>query len=130
MIPITSCYRTCCQQMKKSTKVTLLSALVFPGLGHFLLKKYIIAFAFILSFSYLLLGVISEVLDKTQQVMDSIIRGDISMDVSAIRQALIEQGVLESSDLSISTFLLLIIWVIAAFDAYRLAKKDPQDNID
>ncbi|KGJ87726.1 hypothetical protein [Colwellia psychrerythraea] len=116
--------------MKKSTKVTLLSALVFPGLGHFLLKKYIIAFAFILSFSYLLLGVISEVLDKTQQVMDSIIRGDISMDVSAIRQALIEQGVLESSDLSISTFLLLIIWVIAAFDAYRLAKKDPQDNID
>lgn len=122
-------YLTCSQQMNKTTKVTLLSALVFPGLGHLLLKKYIIAFAFILSFAYLLLGLVSKVLNKSQQVVDSIMRGDVALDITAIRQALIDQGVLDGPHLTTSAFLLLFIWGIATFDAYRLAKKDQQDNI-
>jgi hypothetical protein len=109
--------------MKKTTKVTLLSLLVFPGVGHLVLKKYLIAISFIASFSYLLLDFIKEIHDKTQQVIDSIIRGEIPIEASAIRQALIDQGALENPNLSTIGYLLLVIWVVAAFDAYRIANK-------
>lgn len=110
--------------MKQSTKVTLLSLLVFPGIGHLVLKKYAIGFGFIASFTYLLLGLVKDIHDKTQQVIDSIIRGEIPVEVSAIRQALIDQSALENPNLTNISYILLLIWAIAAFDAYRIANKD------
>lgn len=112
--------------MKQSTKVTLLSLLVFPGIGHLVLKKYAIAIGFIASFAYLLLGLVKDIHAKTQQIIESIIRGEIPIEVSAIRQALIDQGALENQNLTNISYMLLIIWAIAAFDAYRIAKKDIQ----
>ncbi len=109
--------------MKRTTKVTLLSLLVFPGVGHFVLKKYALALGFCASFTYLLLGVINEIHDKTQHVIDSIIRGEVPIEVTAIRQALIDQGALENSNLTTLSYFLLLIWIIAAFDAYRIANK-------
>jgi hypothetical protein len=116
--------------MKKTTKVTLLSLLVFPGVGHLFLKKYLIAIAFIASSAYLLLGFIKEIYDKTQHVIDSIIRGEIPINVSAIRQALIDQGALENPNFATIGYLFLIIWGIAAFDAYRIANKSVKDITD
>ena len=116
--------------MKKTTKVTLLSLLVFPGIGHLVLKKYAIAMGFIASFTYLLLGFIKDIYDKTQQVIDSIIRGDIPIEASAIRQALIDQGALENPNLSTIGYLLLVIWGLAAFDAYRIANKSTNNITD
>jgi len=114
--------------MKKSTKVTLLSLLVFPGVGHLVLKKYAIAAGFIISFTYLLLGLIKDIHNKTQQVIESIIQGDIPMEISAIREALVNNGALENPDLTIIGYLLLLIWGIAAFDAYRITNKNDQDS--
>lgn len=116
--------------MKKTTKVILLSLLVFPGIGHLFLKKYLIAIAFIASSAYLLLGFVKEIYDKTQHVIDSIIRGEIPIEVSAIRQALINQGVLENPNFATIGYFFLIIWVIAAFDAYRVANKSVKDITD
>ncbi len=113
--------------MKQTTKVTLLSLLVFPGVGHLVLKKYLIAIGFFASFTYLLLGFIKEIHVKTQQVIDSIIKGEIPLEASAIRQALIDQGALENPNLSTTGYLLLVIWGLAAFDAYRIANKNTQD---
>jgi len=110
--------------MKKTTKVTLLSILVFPGAGHLVLKKYAIALGFIASFAYLLLSFIGDIVDKSQQVIDSIIRGEIPLEVSAIREALVEQGVLASQQQTFAGYLLLLVWILAAFDAYRMAKKN------
>jgi hypothetical protein len=110
--------------MKKTTKVTLLSLFLFPGAGHLLLKKYPVAAGFILSFTYLLISIIKEIHNKMQQVIESIIQGEIPMEINAIREALIEKGALEISNLTVISYLLLIIWCIAAFDAYRIANKD------
>jgi hypothetical protein len=109
--------------MKKTTKVTLLSILVFPGVGHLVLKKYAIALGFIASFAYLLLGFIGDIIDKSQQVIDSIVRGETPLEINAISEALAEQGVLASQQQSFAGYLLLLIWILAAFDAYRMAKK-------
>jgi len=114
--------------MKKATKVTLLSLFVFPGAGHLLLKKYAIAAGFIISFTYLLLGLIKKVHNKTQQVIESIIQGEVPMEISAIREALIAKGALEHPDMTFISCLLLIIWCIAAFDAYRIATRNERDT--
>jgi len=97
--------------------------LIFPGVGHLLLKRYVIALAFITSFSYLLLSFINEVVNKSQLVIDSLIRGEIPLEVSAITQALEEHGVLGSQQQTMVGYFLLLIWSLAAFDAYRIAKK-------
>jgi hypothetical protein len=109
--------------MKKTTKVTLLSMLVYPGMGHLLLKKYAIALAFISSFSYLLLSFINDVITKSQQVIDSLVQGEIPLELSAITLALEEHGVLGSQQQTMVSYFLLLIWALAAFDAYRIAKK-------
>jgi len=109
--------------MKKTTKVTLLSLCIFPGLGHLFLKKYVIAIAFITSFSYLFLSYANEIMNQSQQVIDSILRGEIPIELTAITQALEERGVLDSQNQTIMSYCLLLIWILAAFDAYRIAKK-------
>lgn len=107
--------------MQLNFKVTLLSLLVFPGVGHLMLKKYAIGISFITIFAYLLIGLIKDLHTKTQQIVDSIIRGEIPIDISSIRQALMEQGALENPNI---VYGVLVIWVFAALDAYRIANKD------
>jgi hypothetical protein len=108
--------------MKKTAKVILLSLFVFPGLGHLFLKKYAVALAFIASGLYLLLSLINGIIDKSQQVVDSLLKGEIPLEIVAIRQALEEHGVLEEPQQVTVIYLFLFIWVLAAFDAYRIAK--------
>ena len=109
--------------MKITTKVTLLSLLVFPGLGHIILKKYAIALAFIASFSYVLLSLVNKVVEKSQKIIDDLIRGEIPLEVNAISEAITQQGILGGQQQTFAGYLLLIIWLIAAFDAHRMAKK-------
>jgi len=116
--------------MKKTTKVTLLSILVFPGIGHLILKKYVIALAFITSFAYLLLGLVGDITDKSQKIIDSLISGEIPLEINAISEALIKHDVLGSQQQTFAGYLLVLIWFIAAFDAYRIAKKMDKNLIN
>lgn len=110
--------------MKKTVKVTLLSLLVFPGVGHLVLKNYALATAFAASFAYLMIGLIKDIYEKTQEVMDRVVSGEVAMDAASISQALNDKDVLNNPNLSIISFILLLIWVFAAFDAYRIANKN------
>lgn len=109
--------------MKKPINVTLLSLLIFPGIGHLFLKKYALAIAFICSFGYLLMSLVVEIHDKTQELANSIIRGDIPLNIEQISKAIIESDVLNNPTISSMSYILMLIWVLAAFDAYRIAKK-------
>lgn len=107
--------------MKKTIQVTLLSLLVFPGVGHLALKKYVLALGFFASFAYLLLSLINEISDKIHPLYTQILSGKVAIELSAIRQALIEQGALENAHLTTLSYLLVAIWLVAAVDAYRIA---------
>ena len=109
--------------MKKTTKVTLLSLLVFPGVGHLFLKKYAVAVAFIASFSYLIMGLLYETYEKVEKIIDRIMEGEIPMDVAHINRALIDSEVLSNSNMPIMSYILFFIWILAAFDANRIANK-------
>lgn len=109
--------------MKKTTKVILLSLLIFPGAGHLALKRYAVAIGFITSFIYLLSGFINDLHDLSLKTIEMINNGEIPLDALAISQALTEQGILNNNHLSTIGYLLITLWLASAFDSYRIAKQ-------
>jgi hypothetical protein len=108
--------------MKKPMKVALLSGLVFPGIGHFVLKKYYRAFTFALSFAVLLSIYINDVFYKTQLIVEKIQQGKIALNANAISQAIENLSIgYNSEQLNLLGYVLLSIWLLAIVDAYRVA---------
>jgi len=115
--------------MKKSTKAVLLSALVFPGVGHIFLKKYmsgvVLAGASFAAIYYLL----SKMVEKALQITESIQSGDVQLDVEAITELVSKQSTgAEAQLLNIATAAFIICWLIGIIDSYRVGYT--QDNSD
>ncbi len=107
--------------MTKSTKAALLSALVFPGAGHFFLKKYITGT--ILAVATLgSLGVLtSEIFARANQIAEKIQNGQVPLDVAAITELITRQPAgSEAQLLNIASAVLLIVWLIGIVDSYRV----------
>lgn len=104
-------------------KTVLLSALVFPGCGHLYLQKKLRASIFIIISMVCLYFMVSTALEIAQQLSDKIIRGEIPLDITKISQA-VNTAVTSNSNrnLSYSGWILLVCWLLAIVDSYRLAK--------
>ena len=107
--------------MSNRKKAVLLSALVYPGAGHFILKKYAVCVALVVAFSVPLVLVINEIMTKTRQIAEQISNGEITSDLTAITEAVLN---LTSGNeaLSINISIMTIVWVISILDAYRVGK--------
>lgn len=110
--------------MKKTTKATLLSTLVFPGVGHIFLKKYLPALGFIAAFAFLLNNVVIALFERTEKISQKILNGEIPLEISAISQAITQQSVNSGQQDGFTIYALLFIWLFSAIDAYRLAKQE------
>lgn len=115
--------------MKKAIKAVLLSAFIFPGAGHLLLKRYLSALILAttaLVATYLL---IAKVLENAMLIVDKIQRGEVGADITTISELVAQQpstdGLLGTNMMSI---ILLITWLVAMIDCYRIGcsqkKKD------
>jgi len=115
--------------MKSSSKALLLSALVFPGAGHYSLKKNRHS-AVIASSAILCLYVIfSKIISKAQEIAEKIQAGEIAVDIEAISQEIHSHAF--SGDIQQINFALaalIFIWLFSIFDSYRLGLK--QDRIN
>jgi hypothetical protein len=106
--------------MKKSTRAVLLSLFIFPGTGHFLLRRpgrgcVLVAAALLAT------GII--VRDATQQafvIVDKIQRGEIPLDPAAIERAISHTNTTSST---IAWCGIAFIWLVAALDAYRIGRQ-------
>ena len=117
--------------MKKPVKAALLSTFLFPGAGHFFLKKYALCVVFSCTFSVPLYFIISDIMTKAEQVLDQIKKGDIPLDITAISESLSSSTVgLDTQELNIIMYALIIIWFIGIIDSYRLGRtKDNKRNV-
>ena len=109
--------------MNKPLKAALFSALLFPGAGQLLLKKYTSAmfyavFAFI--GLYLLL---SNLLARVQDIIAQIERGEIALDIAAITELVQQQTATATDSLSPAVMIFVIAWLVSVIEAYRVAKK-------
>jgi hypothetical protein len=115
--------------MRKSLKGALLSGLVFPGYGQFVMKHYKrgIALMIVSIASLVVIGV------KVQQqifiVLENIEYGDGAIDMSGILNA-VSLTDTTSGDViyRFASLLLLFCWIIGIIDAYRIGMiEDPED---
>ena len=114
--------------MKKSTKAALLSALVFPGMGHFHLKKYIPGVVLAGSVFAGLYFLITKTLERTLHIADKIQGGEVQPDIAAISALLLEQPTgAEAQLLNAATAVLIISWLISIVDSYRIGRAQDKD---
>ncbi len=117
--------------MKKSTKAVLLSAFVFPGAGHFFLKKYISGVVLVGASFAGIYFLISKTKERALQITEKIQSGDIRSDVAAIAEIISKQPTgTEAQLLKYATAVLIICWIIGIVDSYRVGcVRDKHDEV-
>ncbi len=115
--------------MSKSMRAALLSAFVFPGVGHFFLKKYVAGTLLAGAAFASLYLVISNTVERALQISDKIQRGEVQLDVAAITELISQQPTgTEAQFLNIASGVLIISWLIGIVDSYRVGRM--QDKVD
>jgi len=107
--------------MRKSLKGALLSGLVFPGCGQFVLKHYIRGITLMLIGFACLVVIGVKVLQQVFIVLEKIEYGGGAIDMSEILNA-VNLVDTTSGDVTyrFASLLLLFCWIIGIIDAYRI----------
>ncbi len=107
--------------MKKSSKAALLSGLVFPGIGHMVLKQYLRGSVLMLSALVALSVIVTSVIQRAIIIVDRINRGDIPIETGAIAE-MISKSTSGADSLVESTAVIVLgaCWLIGIIDSYRL----------
>ncbi len=107
--------------MKKSTKAALLSGLIFPGIGHLILKYHLRGSALLIASMVALWILVNGVYQSAHSIVDRVNSGDIPLDTNAILAAAADSGSSDGSLLpTIASVALLAFWLFGIFDSYRL----------
>lgn len=110
--------------MKKSSKAVFLTAFVLPGLGHYVLKRYISAVILIgasLILSYVL---ISTAIERALVISDKILKGEIQPDMLEITRLVSESSTGDGASLiGYATTALIAVWAVALLDIFRVSRQ-------
>jgi hypothetical protein len=107
--------------MTKSTKAALLSGLVFPGVGHMVLKQYLRGSVLMLSALVALSVIVTKAIKQALTIVDRINSGEIPVEAGAITElASIPTSGADASILNIAALVIGAVWIIAVVDSYRL----------
>jgi len=104
--------------MKRSSRAALLSGLIFPGIGHIVLKQYLRGSVLML-FALVALSVI--VTRRALTIVDRINSGDIPIDTGAIAEMVSNSTSGANSFIeNIAVIVLGACWLIGIIDSYRV----------
>ena len=105
--------------MRYSTKAALLSGLVFPGVGHLYLGRYLRAFLLAAGAAALSWFIVSMAVSSAFDIAAQIQSGDVPLNVESIPDLVSKdaQGTAHLGD--IATAALFALWVIGIVDSYR-----------
>jgi hypothetical protein len=114
--------------MTKSVKALLLSALAFPGAGHYYLKKPLLG-TLLAGISLLCIYLLfTTSLEIAEDLSKKIQAGEIPLDVNRLEQELTKGPAGKSSLIDISTYVLEACWLIGVADSFRVGRaKDKAD---
>lgn len=115
--------------MKQSIKATLLSAFVFPGLGHVFLRKYIPGIVLVSASFAAIYYLISKTVERALELAEKIQSGDVPLDVEAITELASKQSAgTDDQLLNIATAVLVICWLFGIIDSYRVGRVRDKKN--
>lgn len=111
--------------MKKSTKAALISAFIFPGIGHLYLKKFmsgVLLFAASAgSFSF----IVFKTVERALHIIDTMQSGSTAPDIAAISKLVSQQSSNGGNDillLNVATAVFVLCWIIGIIDSKRLGR--------
>jgi hypothetical protein len=107
--------------MTRSTKAALLSGLIFPGVGHMILKQYLRGSVLALSALIALSVIVTNAIKQALTIVDRINSGEIPLEAGAIAElASMPTSGAEGSILNIAALVFGTVWIIGIIDSYRL----------
>ena len=105
--------------MKKSAKAALLSGLVFPGIGHMYLKRYVHGIILSVGAASAVYFIASVVVKTALEVAGKIQSGGVPLDMGAIIDLVSEQSSGSEHSMNIAMIALAAFWVAGIADSYR-----------
>ena len=108
-------------QMKRSSKAALLSGLIFPGIGHIVLKQYLRGSVLMLFALVALSVIVTKIYQRALTIVGGINSGDIPVDTGAIVEMVSNStsGAVSSIE-NIAVIFLGSCWLVGIIDSYRL----------
>lgn len=107
--------------MKAKTKAVLISALLFPGLGHFVLKRAMRGCLFIVP-TLLAIGVLLRTtLTLADQLVAEIESGVLPLDIPLIMERISATGTGDAST-HVASLLIVVCWLGSILDAWWLER--------
>jgi len=107
--------------MKRSSRAALLSGLIFPGIGHIVLKQYLRGSVLMLFALVALSVIVTRIYQRALTIVDRINSGDIPVDTGAIAEMVSNSS--SGADSFIENIAVIVMgacWLIGVIDAYRL----------
>ena len=117
--------------MKLAYKAVLYSALIYPGGGHFLLKRYAMGMVYASIATACLCALLVRAIEVAQSISDRILSGELPLDIARIRSEISLQALGDGSlTVTVATWLLVGCWIVAGVDAFRLGRQCDQAASD
>ena len=107
--------------MKGSSKAALLSGLIFPGVGHMVLKQYLRGSVLMLSALVAFSVIVTSVFQRALTIVDRINSGEIPVESGAIAEMVSNStSAADGSIENTAVIVLVACWLIGIIDSYRL----------
>jgi hypothetical protein len=107
--------------MTRSTKAALLSGLVFPGIGHFVLQQYVRGSILLLTALIAMSAIVRIIFQQAQAIVDRVVSGEIPLETAAISELVAgPSGDSDSFVSSIAMTVFLACWLFGIIDSYRV----------
>lgn len=115
--------------MNSATKAALFNALLFPGWGHFYLKKYKRGMMFILPVAVGMLSICWAAVQVALKFLKAnpFKKGTVDMP-AIIRLAIDSTKAIDLHYFSMILLFMLLLWIFSIIDAYQLGKKPIQQS--
>ncbi len=109
--------------MSKSVNAVLLSVLVFPGAGHFYLKKHMMSLVLALPSLAAIYYITSMAVEKAMIIVEKIQYGEIPPDIVSITEQITNPlSAADAQAQNIAVVVLVIAWIAGAIDSYRVGR--------
>ena len=120
--------------MKNSLKAALLSALVLPGAGHFMLKRYLSGAIYAVISVIALAVIVAKIIKLSSAIITKINSGALDQMSNGLIGILSDSMVETNTGFMNTAFLIyLAVWILSILDAYRAGdiadkKQDKQNS--
>jgi len=112
------------KKMRNALKAALLSGLVFPGLGQFVLKHHKRGIALMIVVLACLMAIVIKGVQQSLATLEKIASEGGIIDVKTVSNAASQASTTSSSLIfNLGLLLIIICWMIGVIDAYRSGKK-------